>query len=145
LSATNGVNPAHSQTFTYDAAGSIASRRTGAGPTIAYAYPAAASPRPHAPTHVGGAARAYDADGNLTEGGGRLFVWNAGNFPARITQGSTVARMVYGPDGARIGKLVKVGAAAETRAITLGDLEIGPDGRQSMQVTLRVLKQREAR
>jgi RHS repeat-associated protein len=36
---------------------------------------------------------------------------------------------------ARIGKLVKVGAAAETRAITLGDLEIGPDGRQSMQVT----------
>jgi RHS repeat-associated protein len=43
--------------------------------------------------------------------------------------------MVYGPDGARTGKLVTVGAAAERRSITIGDLEIGPDGRQSMQVT----------
>jgi hypothetical protein len=79
LTAANG-NPAHSQTFSDDAAGSIASRRTGTGPTIAYAYPAAASPRPHAPERVGdretlfhGAIKQPNSLGTLVLGGGHQY------------------------------------------------------------------------
>jgi RHS repeat-associated protein len=82
-SAVNASTPAESQTFQYDLAG----RMTYNSKLGYYTYPAAGSPRPHAPTDVGGSAMAYDLNGNLTSGSGRTITWNADNLPTQINTG----------------------------------------------------------
>jgi YD repeat-containing protein len=73
----------------------------------AYAYPASgpASTRPHTPSTVNGAAYTYDANGNLTAGGGRTYTWNIDNLPASVSQTSGSESYTYDADGERIKKV----------------------------------------
>ncbi|NIX77363.1 RHS repeat-associated core domain-containing protein [Microvirga terricola] len=94
-----------------------------------YVYPAAKAARPHAPTKVGTSDYAYDANGNLTSGGGRSYTWDQENRPTRIEMASgATSAFVYAPDGTRLKKVVTtgIGAAAKTETtLTLGaDIEI---------------------
>ena len=58
--------------------------------------------RPHAPTAAGGLLLAYDANGNLTGGGLRSYVFDGDNRPTAIGQAGIATTLVYGPDGARL-------------------------------------------
>ena len=69
---------------------------------MGYEYPAARQPRPHAPIRVGGQPYAYDANGNLTSGGGRTFVWNGWNQLASVTQAGVTETYADDAAGARV-------------------------------------------
>jgi RHS repeat-associated protein len=62
----------------------------------------ARQPRPHAPIRVGGQPYAYDANGNLTSGGGRTFVWNGWNQLAGVSQAGVTETYAYDAAGARV-------------------------------------------
>jgi RHS repeat-associated protein len=89
--------PTLSETYAYDRLGNL---RVKAG--VGYEYPAARQPRPHAPIRVGGQPYAYDANGNLTSGGGRTFVWNGWNQLAGVTQAGVTETYAYDAAGARV-------------------------------------------
>ncbi|MFL5803006.1 MAG: RHS repeat domain-containing protein, partial [Roseiflexaceae bacterium] len=91
------------QTYTYNVLGNITSK-PGNG---VYTYPASgpSSTRPHTPSAVNGAAYTYDANGNLTSGGGRTYTWNIDNLPASISQTSGSESYTYDADGERIKKV----------------------------------------
>jgi RHS repeat-associated protein len=89
--------PTLSETYAYDRLGNL---RVKAG--VGYEYPAARQPRPHAPIRVGGQPYAYDANGNLTSGGGRTFVWNGWNQLAGVTQAGLTETYTYDAAGARV-------------------------------------------
>lgn len=109
VSATNLWNPAHSQTFAWDAAGNLAyNSRVGL-----LSYPSPGMPRPHAPTAVAGAAMTYDGNGNLLTGRGRTITWNADNLPSQIDGA------VFSYDG--FGTRVKTVTPGATRLHPLGD------------------------
>jgi RHS repeat-associated protein len=86
-----------SETYAYDRLGNL---RVKAG--VGYEYPAARQPRPHAPIRVGGQPYAYDANGNLTSGGGRTFVWNGWNQLASVSQAGVTETYAYDAAGARV-------------------------------------------
>jgi RHS repeat-associated protein len=88
------------QTYTYNMLGNITSK-PGNG---VYTYPTsgAGSTRPHTPSAVNGATYSYDANGNLTSGGGRTYTWTLDNLPASISQTSGSESYTYDADGERI-------------------------------------------
>jgi hypothetical protein len=86
-----------SETYAYDRLGNL---RVKAG--VGYEYPAARQPRPHAPIRVGGQPYAYDANGNLTSGGGRTFVWNGWNQLASVSQAGVTETYADDAAGARV-------------------------------------------
>lgn len=53
---------------------------------------------PHAVCRAGTNAYSYDANGNLTGGGGRSLTWTAWNMPASTTQGGQTTTWLYGPE-----------------------------------------------
>jgi hypothetical protein len=70
--------PAYDETYTYDTIGNLTSK-SGVG---AYTYGPTNS-GPHQARTVGGATSSYDANGNLTSGGGRTFTWMRAGFAPR--------------------------------------------------------------
>lgn len=122
LTSTNfGDRPEYSQAFTYDAAGSIRSKKNGQGATpIAYVYPDVTAARPHAPTTVGGATFTYDANGNMTKGlGGKTMTYDAENRVKTATLGGVTTTYAYGADGSRIKR--NVGGFT---TLTIGPIEV---------------------
>ena len=81
------------ETVAYDALGNITSK-TGVG-TYTYADP---SGKIHAVTQAGANSYSYDANGNLSNGGGRVIGWTAWNMPGGIIQGGQSSTWSYGPE-----------------------------------------------
>ena len=74
---------------------------------------------PHAVTridHVGGAHSpyAYDANGNLTAGGGRTLTWTAFDKPARISAAGASSEFTYGPERQLVKQVDDAGGAERT-------------------------------
>src|SRR5581483_3422653 len=66
------------------------------------------SVRPHAVSSISGAINAtytYDANGNLTSGGGRSIVWTPFNKPYTLTQGGQTTTINYDADFNRLRKI----------------------------------------
>ena len=61
---------------------------------------------PHAVCRAGSNAYSYDANGNLTGGGGRSLTWTAWNMPASLTQGGQTTTWLYGPEHDRYKMVV---------------------------------------
>lgn len=60
----------------------------------------------HAPATVGGQAYAYDANGNVTGGGNRTYVWDTNNQPTSITGPDSVTETyAYDADGGRVSRI----------------------------------------
>ena len=120
LSSTNfGNQSGFDQAFTYNTAGSIASKKNGTT-TLSYAYPAATAPRPHAPTSVGGVALAYDANGNMTTGfDGKTMTYDAENRVKTATRAGATTTYTYGADGARLKRTL-----SGSTALTIGPIEV---------------------
>jgi len=53
---------------------------------------------------VGGSAYTYDANGNLTSGGGRSLTWSSANLPLTVTSGGVTETYRYNADDARVKK-----------------------------------------
>ncbi len=101
-SGGTGVPPVDLGTVTvaYDALGNI----TGKSDAGDYAYDAA---RPHAVATInngplGAQSYAYDANGNLTAGAGRAYLWTAANKVRQITQGGQWTRFAFDADRQRV-------------------------------------------
>ena len=111
--STNHSSSADDQSFAYDSAGRITSNsRVGT-----YTYPTAGQPRPHAPDTVAGNALTYDANGNLLNGGGRSYVWDADNLVSQITMGAATTSFAYDGFGSRVKKTT----GASTSLYPFGD------------------------
>lgn len=136
ITATNLDDGARSQSFTYAPNGNLTSKKTG-DVTSTYVYPAANSSSfpPHAPRSIDGQNLNWDANGNLTSGRGRTFVWDGENRPASIKMGSgssaPVTSFDYGPEGGRAWKTSPTaanqncaGAPDPTRTLTFLDVEL---------------------
>ena len=121
------------QTFSYDALDRLTgatNSTTGGYGTISYTYnqignlltnsqvgsytynaSGTSSTRPHAVTQTGTGATAvtysYDANGNLSGGGGRTLTWDAENRPTQIVKGGVTTTFVYDGDGGRVKKTVQ--------------------------------------
>lgn len=91
------------ETFEYDAIG----RLTHSGRAGDYSYPGAGEPRPHAPTSVGGELYTYDANGNVTSGGGHSAVWDSEN---RLVAASGT-QFMYDASGNRLKKTSASGSS----------------------------------
>ncbi|MER9683884.1 hypothetical protein NKJ23_32240 [Mesorhizobium sp. M0184] len=100
-SSDNLGNNTLDETFVYAANDNLTSRTRVTG---TYIYPAATSPRPHAPTAVGAKTLAYDANGNMTADGTRTLTWDEANRLKTVTQAASTVSLSYGPDGARTKK-----------------------------------------
>ena len=125
--ATNTSDSTQNRSYTYDSAGNMLSN-SGLG---SYTYPTqgATAVRPHAMTKIGAASIAYDANGNLTSGLGRVLTYDAENRPLTVTRDGVTTSYAYGPDGARVKKTVL--APGGTPVVTLypGDqMEVANDG-----------------
>ena len=87
-------------TVAYDALGNLTSK-SGVGD---YYYgsssncAAGSNAGPHAVCKAGSNTYAYDLNGNLTAGGGRVIGWTAWNMPASLTQGGQTTTWRYGPE-----------------------------------------------
>jgi len=127
LTATPGSGAA--QSFSYDRAGNMLSN-SGVG---AYEYPAVGAPRPHTPVTVNGQAYTYDANGNLLSGGGRTYTWDAENRPVSVAASNergepVTSTYVYGPDGARLKKIVRSPTGTQETLYLGADVERDPAG-----------------
>ncbi|MCP9229980.1 hypothetical protein NMG46_06935 [Mesorhizobium sp. LMG 17147] len=100
-SSDNLGNNTLDETFVYAANDNLTSRTRVAG---TYVYPAATSPRPHAPTAVGAKTLTYDANGNMTADGTRTLAWDEANRLKTVTLGANTVSLFYGPDGTRSKK-----------------------------------------
>lgn len=60
---------------------------------------------PHQVRSVGGSTYNYDANGNLTSGGGRVITWTSSNKPYTVTSGGNTELYVYNANDARIKKV----------------------------------------
>jgi RHS repeat-associated protein len=104
-----------SKTVSYDAIGNILAKSD----VGTYSYPAAGTVRPHALSSIAGAVSgvtnpnySYDANGNLTSGGGRDVSYTAFNMTASITDQQTAVAFVYDSEHSRIGQTLTVGSTA---------------------------------
>ena len=90
---TSAVSALLNETYSYTKIGTFVTK---AG--VAYSYPAAGQPRPHAPTAVGGNAYTYDNDGNLATAEGRTYTHDVEN---RLTglSGDVTKSFNYDGDG----------------------------------------------
>ena len=113
----NGVTSCTAATnnkqVTYDALGNITSK-TGVG---AYAYNASGSSRPHAVASIVGTVNgvvnptySYDANGNMTAGGGRTVSVTSFNMVAVISQGTASATFAYDDAHQRIKQTLVAGS-----------------------------------
>ena len=109
------------ETFTHQANGNLVSRTRLTG---TFTYPAATAARPHAPTHLNGAAISYDGNGNMTSDGSRTLVWDEANRLKQVTAGGIVTAFAYGPDGAR----VKKSSSVSTTLFPTPDVEVKVTG-----------------
>lgn len=111
VSADNLGGTAEDRTYAYDDVDNLIGNSAlcgGAG----VVYPAAGSPRPHAPVSICGAPVTYDANGNTLsydpDGPGplerRSIDYDGENRPVSVTAYGDAARFDYGPDGGRVGK-----------------------------------------
>ncbi|MDQ0473500.1 RHS repeat-associated core domain-containing protein [Labrys wisconsinensis] len=114
--ATNAGNSAYSETYAYDIAGNLTSKRW----VGAYAYPAPgpSAVQPHAVTTAGNYSFSYDANGNMLQSLlsgviNRDHAWDGENRPVEVRSYSSAgvltltSSFVYGPDGTRLKKTVK--------------------------------------
>ena len=124
LSASNSGNASLNQSFTYDDAFNMTSNSA----VGSYVYPATGSPRPHAPTLVGGKRYLYDAVGNVLSDGTRTFTWDTERRLKSVYVGGKSVVFTYGPDGARLQKGVYAGTTSQQTRDLGPDLERGPDG-----------------
>ncbi len=84
------------QNFSYDEIGRVTYNSRIGG----YTYPTIGAPRIHGPLTAGSLSYAYDADGNVTSGGGRTIQWTANNLPSQIN----ATQFTYDGAGARLSK-----------------------------------------
>ncbi|MFI9557754.1 RHS repeat domain-containing protein [Nonomuraea endophytica] len=90
-------------TYGYSVDGNL-TRRVEGSATITYAYPAPGSPRPHAPTAVGGTSYTWNANGDLatrtTAGQTQALTWS----PERQLTSLAGTGFVYDADGNRLAR-----------------------------------------
>ena len=127
LSATNTNTPALTQSFTYDASGNMASNSA----LGTYTYPAQATvfSQPHAVATAGSWTFAYDANGNQTTRTtgvtvDRTITYDGDNRPATVAANGNNVTYLYGPDGARLEKIV----GSNTTLYLGDDIERDPTG-----------------
>lgn len=120
ISATNLDSSSYTQTFQYDAADNI----TYNSQVGSYTYPSPVAARPHAVTQAGSLTYAYDANGNLTSGGGRTITYDGEERPTVVTALGQTTSFVYGPEGKRLKKT----SAGDTTLYLGADEEITPSG-----------------
>lgn len=97
-SATSLGDNGQSQTFQYDAAG----RMTYNSMVGTYSYPPNGWGHTHGADSLNGSPYGYDANGNVTAGGGRNIMWNADNLVSQVTKGSNVTAFTYDGLGDRV-------------------------------------------
>ncbi|MES5484930.1 RHS repeat-associated core domain-containing protein [Bradyrhizobium sp. INPA03-11B] len=108
-----------SKTFSYDVIGNIISKSD----VGIYSYPTSGpgAVRPHAVASVAGSVNigvsaianpsySYDANGNLTSGGGRSFTYTAANLPSTVTAGSINLSFAYDSEHSRIKQTAPEGS-----------------------------------
>lgn len=106
-SASSLSAPSFSRAYTYDAIGNMLT-----GEDRTFTYPAAGSPRPHAPLYNDISNYTYDNNGNLTSrtyaGSTRYFTWDYDNRMAQARQGdgTVIASFSYNYAGKRVKKVV---------------------------------------
>ena len=109
--------------YTYNQIGNL-TKHSKVG-TYTYNASGASSTRPHAVTQTGTGATAvtyrYDANGNLTVGGGRTLTWDAENRPTKIVKAGVTTRFVYDGDGGRVKKTV---STAQNATVYIGQLYV---------------------
>ncbi len=120
ISATNLDSSSYTQTFQYDAADNM----TYNSQVGSYTYPSPVAARPHAVTQAGSLTYAYDANGNLTSGGGRTITYDGQERPTVVTALGQTTSFVYGPEGKRLKKT----SAGDTTLYLGADEEITPSG-----------------
>jgi RHS repeat-associated protein len=90
------------KTYTYDKIGNIVSKSDVSVDPYIYPASGAASIRPHAVKSIGANVYEYDANGNLTSGGGRTVSWSSFDMPKTITLGGNSSSFIYGPEHQRV-------------------------------------------
>jgi RHS repeat-associated protein len=115
---TSQVSGLDVKNFGYDALGNLTSK-TNVG---TYAYPAAASARPHLVSGITGTVAGlpnptftYDNNGNTVSGLNRLYAWSAANLPVSVdvlTNGTAASanlrhEFMYGPERDRTREIVR--------------------------------------
>jgi RHS repeat-associated protein len=88
------------------------------GPTVV-----AGGGGPHAVKVAGSFIYGYDANGNMTSGGGRTIGYDFENRPTSITSGGTTTTMVYDGDGGRVKK-----TAGTATTVYIGKLYVCDNG-----------------
>ena len=105
---SSGINA--TLTYAYDQIGNMTTNSQ----VGTYTYPTSGSTsvRPHAVSSAGLNAYAYDNNGNMTSGAGRIFEWNLENKPICIAQATGTCSaatnkttFVYDGDGGRVKKI----------------------------------------
>lgn len=121
LSATQTID------WGYDALGNL-SHRTEGGERNSYNYNASGlgSLRPHAVGSVSGQVNAalaptyqYDANGNMTSGGGRIVNWTSFNMAKSVSMGSVRLEYKYGPDRERFEEVYLSNGASRRTTVYL--------------------------
>ncbi len=90
---TSAASALFSESYSYNAIGTFVSKGG-----VAYAYPSAGQPRPHAPTTVGGNPNTYDNNGNLATAEGRTYTWDVENHLTGLS-GDVTKSFAYDGDG----------------------------------------------
>ncbi|MBB5079472.1 RHS repeat-associated core domain-containing protein [Nonomuraea endophytica] len=102
-----GANP-YNQTYQHSPDGNLTQRTDGTA-TTTYTYPPPGSPRPHAPTAVGGNTYTWNANGDLA---GRTMSGTAENLtwsPERLLSSTGNSSFVYDADGNRLQRTTPAG------------------------------------
>ena len=119
--ATNGATGGYGTvTYSYNQIGNLLNNSQVGRYT--YNTSGATSTRPHAVTRVGTNTYSYDANGNLSRGGGRTLTWDAENRPTRIVKDAVTTTFVYDGDGGRVKKTVQ-----GTTTVYIGQLYVCTD------------------
>jgi RHS repeat-associated protein len=112
--AANQLDGAYTYTYRYDAVGRMLCNNDKG----TYSYPADGQARPHGVTAAGADTYAYDANGNMTSGGGRTITYGLDYRPTSIVYGGNTTTFRYAADGTRVKKTGPNGTV-----ITIGDYE----------------------
>jgi len=100
-----GGNEVVDESYSYDVIGNLLQRASSQG-TTSYSYGSTGNGTgagPHQARTIGGQTYSYDANGNLTSGGGRSYQWDAQNRPRVIAGGGIFDETyTYDADGRRV-------------------------------------------
>jgi RHS repeat-associated protein len=107
LSADNTTDNSLDQTWTYDTVDNMLTNSL----VGTYSYPAPGTARPHAVTGLSGGplgtqSFTYDSNGSMTNQAGDTRTYDGENRLVSAVDGATTTQFVYGPDGARLKKIV---------------------------------------